>query len=652
MNDLRAPVTEATRRLLAFLGRTQIPDGSWSVPYTGPNFLLPLYVITTYLTHHKVSEKERPRFVGGLLKPQLPDGSVGLHEESVRGAVFTSSISYVALRLLGEKPDRPELRRMREWIHASGTPVKAAAWGKFILSILNLYDWSGVTPVPPELYLLPAWVPVQPINISGYVRIVYLPMAYFYGKRWQAPLDPLLRELRGELFPQGFDRIDWPRHRADLAPTDHIVPESLLVRISMPIVRHLEKWIPPFLRQKALRLAYEHICYEDEQSDYIRQAPVNACYNTLAHFVEGQTERVERSWRQLPRYLWHHPDHIACQGFTSSKVWDTAFTLQGMTHLTPELAPPSVIQNGCRYLLENQVIDELPNPRRYHRLPRKGGWPFSERQNGWSIADCTAESLLALVDAEPFIPKPAPRSVIEEGVHFILSYQNRDGGWGSCDRVVGPLWIEIFNASHVFADIMVDHSYAECTGSVLSALALIRRQFPDIQRTGIDQAIRNGVRYLTDTQKPDGSWEAVWGICFNYGTSFALPGLRSAGLPIDDPRIVRGRKFLLEQQLADGGWGEHPDSCIERRPIPNSKGLVEATALAVIALLSSGPKDDPSVTKGMEFLLKQQRSDGDFPPQPIPGLFYRTTLIRYDHYKRAFPLKAFAHYLRATSAGS
>jgi squalene cyclase len=254
------------------------------------------------------------------------------------------------------------------------------------------------------------------------------------------------------------------------------------------------------------------------------------------------------------------------------------------------------------------------------------------------------------VDAETFLSTPAPRSVVDEGVRFILSYQNRDGGWGSCDRVVGPLWIEIFNASHVFADIMVDHSYAECTGSVLSALALIQRKFPDMQRTGVDHAIRNGVRYLTDNQKPDGSWEAVWGICFNYGTSFALPGLRSAGLPIDDPRIVRGRKFLLENQLADGGWGEHPDSCIERRPIPNSKGLVEATALAVIALLSSGPKDDPSVTRGMEFLLKQQQSDGDFPPQPIPGLFYRTTLIRYDHYKRAFPLKAFAHYLRATSA--
>jgi len=650
MKNLHSSVTEATQRLLGFLQRTQLQDGSWSVPYTGPNFLLPLYVITTYLTHHSISDEERPRFVAGLLRPQLADGSIGLHEESVRGAVFTSAISYVALRILGEKAERPELTRLRNWIHASGTPVKAAAWGKFILAILNLYDWSGVTPVPPELYLLPKWVPVQPINISGYVRIVYLPMAYFYGRRWQAPLDPFLKELRGELFPQGFDQIDWPKHRADLAPTDHIVPESLLVRIAMPLVRQIEKFTPTFLRRKALRTAYEHICYEDEQSDYIRQAPVNACYNTLAHFVEGQTDRLHRSWQELPRYLWNHTDHIACQGFTSSKVWDTAFTLQGMTHLELNLAPKKSIQEGCRYLVENQVINELPNPRRYHRLPRKGGWPFSERRNGWSIADCTAESLLALVAARPFLNAPTARNVLQDGVRFILSYQNRDGGWGSCDRVVGPLWIETFNASHVFADIMVDHSFAECTGSVLSALALIRQHDAEMESRGVDRAIQEGIRYLSETQRSDGSWEAVWGICFNYGTSFAIPGLRAAGLPIDDPRIVRGRNFLLSQQLADGGWGEKPESCLERRPISTARGLVEPTALAIIALLASGPKEDPSIHRGLEFLLKNQQEDGDFPPQPIPGLFYRTTLIRYDHYKRAFPLKAFASYLKTESS--
>lgn len=646
--DLRHQVSASARRLLEFLQRTQEPDGSWAVPYTGPNFLLPLYVITTYLTHHPVSDAEQKRFVAGLLKPQLPDGSIGLHEESVRGAVFTSSISYAALRLLGESPDRRELVRLREWIHRMGTPVKAAAWGKFILSILNLYDWSGVSPVPPELYLLPRWFPLQPINISGYVRVVYLPMAYFYGRRWQAPLDARLREIRSELFPQGFDRIDWPSHRGDLAPTDHIVPESFLLKISLPCVRHLERWIPSWLRRKALRLAYDHICYEDEQSAYVRQAPVNACYNTLVHFIENQPDRLRRSWEELPRYLWQHPDHTACQGFTSSKVWDTAFTLQGAIHLPRDMVPPAMVRQGCHYLTENQVIDELPDPRRYHRLPRRGGWPFSERRNGWSIADCTAESLLALAGSESFLPHPVPRKILEDGVRFILSYQNRDGGWGSCDRVVGPLWIEIFNASHVFADIMVDHSFAECTGSVLSALALIRNKLPDLETVRVSRAIHEGIRYLTETQKADGSWEAVWGICFNYGTSFALPGLRAVGIPESDPRIVRGRAFLRQQQLPDGGWGEHPDSCVERRPIPSTTGLVEPTALAVIALLATGPREDSAVRRGLEFLCRTQKSDGDFPPQPIPGLFYRTTLIRYDHYKRAFPLKAYAHYLAAS----
>jgi squalene/oxidosqualene cyclase-like protein len=647
MTTRHESVTQATRRLVGFLERTQIADGSWHVPYTGPNFLLPLYVITAYLTQRPISEKDRPRFVAGLLQPQISDGSIGLHEESVRGAVFTSAISYVALRLLGEKPERHELARLRTWIHTSGTPTKAAAWGKFILSILNLYSWEGVTPVPPELYLLPKWIPIHPANISGYVRIVYLPMAYFYGRRWQAPLDPLLLQLRTELYPQGFETIDWPKHRADLAPTDHIVPETLVVRLVMPLARILEKWIPSFLRKKAIRLTYEHIVYEDEHSDFTRQAPVNACYNTLAHFVEGKTAILDRSWRELPRYLWQFPTYTACQGFTSSKVWDTAFTLQGLNHLDPNLAPRAVIENGCRYLVENQVIDELPSPRRYHRLPRKGGWPFSERRNGWSIADCTAESILALAEATPFLPQSISAKIITDGLKFILSYQNRDGGWGSCDRVIGPSWIEIFNASHVFADIMVDHSYAECTGSVLAALALVQKRFPEIESAAVDRAIQHGVRYLTKTQKQDGSWEAVWGICFNYGTSFALPGLLAAGLPIHDPRIVRGRNFLLSQQLADGGWGEHPDSCLQRRPIPSEIGLVEPTALALIALLATGPKEDPAVSRGLDFLLKTQQADGDFPPQPIPGLFYRTTLIRYDHYKRAFPLKAFATFLQS-----
>lgn len=208
--ELASRVGEAANRLTSFLQRTQISDGSWSVPYTGPNFLLPLYVITTHLTRRPIPEGERPRFVAGLLKPQLPDGSIGLHEESTQGAVFTSSISYAALRLLGENPDRPELERMRGWIHASGTPIKAAAWGKFILALLNLYPWSGVTPVPPELYLLPQWFPLQPINISGYVRIVYLPMPTFTVAAGRHPSTPCCANCAASSTPKASAKSNGP----------------------------------------------------------------------------------------------------------------------------------------------------------------------------------------------------------------------------------------------------------------------------------------------------------------------------------------------------------------------------------------------------------------------------------------------------------
>lgn len=31
-----------------------------------------------------------------------------------------------------------------------------------IMQVLGVFEWSGVDPIPPELFLLPSWVPIQP----------------------------------------------------------------------------------------------------------------------------------------------------------------------------------------------------------------------------------------------------------------------------------------------------------------------------------------------------------------------------------------------------------------------------------------------------------------------------------------------------------
>lgn len=53
-----------------------------------------------------------------------------------------------------------------------------------------------------------------------------------------------------------------------------------------------------------------------------------------------------------------------------------------------------------------------------------------------------------------------------------------------------------------------------------------------------------------------------WGVCFTYGTWFALGGLAAAGKTYNNCEAVRrGVGFLLKSQRGDGGWGESYLSC-------------------------------------------------------------------------------------------
>ena len=85
-------------------------------------------------------------------------------------------MSYVALRLLGMSPDEGPMTDIRALIHrlgefqifssiqdlCSGGATKIPYWGKVWLSVLGAYEWDGVNPTPPELWLLPDWVPFAP----------------------------------------------------------------------------------------------------------------------------------------------------------------------------------------------------------------------------------------------------------------------------------------------------------------------------------------------------------------------------------------------------------------------------------------------------------------------------------------------------------
>ena len=69
--------------------------------------------------------------------------------------VFGTALNYVTCRLLGLDRDHPAMIRARATLHKFGGAAAIPSWGKFWLSVLNVYEWEGMNPVPPELW----WVP-------------------------------------------------------------------------------------------------------------------------------------------------------------------------------------------------------------------------------------------------------------------------------------------------------------------------------------------------------------------------------------------------------------------------------------------------------------------------------------------------------------
>ncbi|HEY6881271.1 MAG TPA: prenyltransferase/squalene oxidase repeat-containing protein, partial [Polyangiales bacterium] len=301
------------------------------------------------------------------------------------------------------------------------------------------------------------------------------------------------------------------------------------------------------------------------------------------------------------------------------------------------------LERANRYLDDNQVKRDLPLRERSYRDPTRGGWGFSNKDNGWIVSDCTAEALRAVLGMRTRVEQPMKQSELLDGVGYLLWSQHTDGGWASYEPPRSPAWLEKLNVSNVFGDIMIDYTYVECTASSIMALVSYLEAFPDEPlRPQIEAAIARGRDYLFTRQREDGSWEGCWAICFTYGTWFALEGLRAAGVSPSDPRVKRAVSFLEQHQQADGGWGETAESNYMRRYVHAESGQAVMTAWAVLGLIAAGQGRSPAVQRGVDFLIARQRADGSYPAEHIAGMFNKTCAIHYDNYLKVFPLWALA----------
>lgn len=582
-----------------------------------------------------------------------------MHPES-HGYVFFTALSYVALRLLGLAPETPMLVHARRWLHDQPGGVKAIpTWGKFWLMLLGLYGRSGVNAIPPELFLLPRWLPFHPSRYYCHTRLIYLGIAYLSGTGFTASLPVDLRDaLRGELYPEPYDKIDFASLRHVIAKTDLYVPISRVLRTVYDLLAIYERRPSRALRKKALGRCFERILYEQRSTRYQGISPVNGLLNCLAIFANdpGHPD-LEPSLAGVEAWRWEDGAEGIRYVGARSNSWDTAFAMQALAEMQcPEEKAVQALGRAHGFLDAAQMTEELPDYREAWRDPALGGWCFSDGQHRWPVSDCAAEALSALFSLyerpDIAVGRHLGEERLRQAVEFILSRQNADGGFGTYERRRGGRLLEFVNPSEMFGQCMTELSYIECTGSSLGALAHYRRHYPDFSDGRITRAMSSAEKFLRRRQLGDGSFPGFWGINYTYAVFHVVKGLRMAGAGEADPVLQSAARWLVGKQRSDGGWGEHYSSCLEGRYVEHPRSQVVMTSWALLALMEVYPVAHESIERGIAWLISQQLDDGGWPLQGVNGVFFGAAMLDYRLYHIYFPAWALSRYVRLGSPES
>ncbi|EEB05605.1 lanosterol synthase Erg7 [Schizosaccharomyces japonicus yFS275] len=637
---------ESARNGFEFFRNLQNDDGHWASPYQGPLFLIPGFVLSYYITQTPLPDGWATEIVRYLTNHTNDDGGWGIHTEG-ESTVFGTVMNYVVLRLLGMEADHPVAAKARHCLHGLGGAIGAPHWGKFWLACLNVYSWDGVNPIPPELWMLPEWIPAHPSKWWCHVRMVYLPMGYMYGERHACPVNDLILELRKELYVTPYSEINFRKHRNNVNPIDVYCPHTcLLDSINWIVEKYVHYVRPNFVRTAATRAAYDLIKIENENTDYACLGPVNACMNTLCvYFHEGpKSYAFKRLIDRLREFMWIQPEGMCMRGTNGVQIWDTSFALQALyeSKLIFEKEYLGNAQKALNFLDNMQVRKNVGG--KGYRHSNFACWPFSNVTQGYTVSDTTSEAMRAvmMVQSVPGILSRVSRNRLRWAVDLLLTMQNDDLGFASYEPIRSGAWLEKINPAEVFGKIMVEYSYPECTTSVVLALKTFSNLDPEYRLSDINETIDKAVRYIEGAQRPDGSWYGSWGICFTYAAMFATESLAIVGRTYaNNEHQKRACEFLLSKQREDGGWSESYIGCATGVYTEwRDTSLVVQTSFALLALMNAEYPDREPIVRGIRFLMKSQRDDGSWHQKSMEGIFNKNVSIAYPNYKFYFSIKA------------
>ncbi len=200
---------------------------------------------------------------------------------------------------------------------------------------------------------------------------------------------------------QDYYSIDWPAQRNNVSPIDSYVQHHPILNFIYVFLNAYESCTIPPVRRAALNRAYELIVQEDENTGYQDLGPVNKMMNLIARVhVEGRDSEAYKLHKLKRRdFMWIGKRGMMMTGTNGSQLWDLAFITQALVEsgLAEEEDNRESLLKALQWLDEHQIKE---NPKHYetaYRHRTKGAWPFSTKEQGYTVSDCTGEGLKAVL---------------------------------------------------------------------------------------------------------------------------------------------------------------------------------------------------------------------------------------------------------------
>ncbi|HWX48544.1 MAG TPA: squalene--hopene cyclase [Roseomonas sp.] len=624
--DVEAGLHRAAEALLG----QQREDGHWVFELEADATIPAEYVL---LRHHlaEPEDLELERRIGNYLRRiQGEHGGWPLFH----GGAFDISASvkaYFCLKMIGDDPEAPHMRRAREAILAAGGAGRANVFTRILLALYGELPWRRVPTIPVEMVLLPRWFPVHIFKMSYWARTVLVPLLVLQALRVRA------RNPRGIRIPELFAASRFAR-RPKAATRRH--PGWALFFNALDVLLKLfEPFWPKALRRRAIDRCVQFVTERLNGEDglgaiYPAMANAVMMYDALGYPPEHPDRAIAR--RSVEKLLVIREDEAYCQPCVSP-VWDTALTAHALMEAGGEAATAAAAR-GLAWLKPLQELEVKGDWAEQRPEVRPGGWAFQYRNAHYPDVDDTAVVVMAMDRARGQLQLgPDYDEAIARGAEWTAGLQSRDGGWGAFDAD---------NTHHYlnnipFADhgALLDPPTADVSARCVSMLAQLGEP-PDSPR------MRAALAYLEREQEADGSWFGRWGVNYIYGTWSALCALNAAGYDGSAPSVRKAADWLLAIQNPDGGWGEDCESYrLDYRGYEPAPSTASQTAWALLGLMAAGEVDHPAVARGIDWLLRRQDKDGLWQQEAYTGGgFPRVFYLRYHGYPKFFPLWALARY--------